>query len=155
MIPARITSVFVLVAFTLSLQSVKATYRRHRMAVLPDTLVTPGDVLTSDTAIICHRKTSNIRSVTLAMHKFIFTEYGIPYRQHSKYEDDHLISLELGGSNSNKNRWPQPYPQAYEKDKVENWSHKMICAGKLNVLFVQHQIARDWTILDSMRINSK
>jgi len=81
------------------------------------------------------------------MHHAIFTEYGIPWAQHAKYEDDHVISLELGGLNDNANRFPQPYPEAFSKDSVENWAHRMACRGKLSLPYVQVQIVRDWTVL--------
>jgi hypothetical protein len=49
------------------------------------------------------------------------------------YEEDHLISLELGGHpTSEKNLWPEAYkpkPGAREKDRVENFLHDEVCAG--------------------------
>jgi hypothetical protein len=41
-------------------------------------------------------------------------------------EVDHLIPLELGGSNEMKNLWPQPdkrQPECVEKDQLENELH--------------------------------
>jgi hypothetical protein len=124
-----------------------AHYRLDSTFSLPDTLVTPGVVETSDTAVICHRKTGTVREVTLGMHKTIFEEYGVPYRVHAAYEDDHVIPLELGGANSNANRWPQPLAQARIKDVVENYAHRQVCAGKLDLTWVQAWIARDWVVL--------
>lgn len=62
-------------------------------------------------------------------------------------EVDHLISLELGGSNDIRNLWPQPYwqhPGAHEKDVVENWLHRQVCAGKMPLAEAQRQIVDDW-----------
>lgn len=159
----RLIFLVVLMACSLvSFQIPTAHYRTTRLPipgkkgiytfVLNDTLATPGDVLTSDTAVICHQKTDTLRNVTLSMHKAIFVEYGIDYANHVDYEDDHLISIELGGSNSNKNRWPQPYafPGAHEKDKVENWIHKDLCKDHKifrSVQQAQYLISHDWAWL--------
>lgn len=61
----------------------------------------------------------------------------------NKYEVDHLISLELGGSNSIKNLWPEPgFPNP--KDKLENRLHAMVCSGQISLLQAQHDIATNW-----------
>jgi hypothetical protein len=60
---------------------------------------------------------------------------------------DHLISLELGGSNDIKNLWPQPYyprPGAHEKDVLENWLHRQVCVGNITIERAQQAIAQDW-----------
>jgi hypothetical protein len=124
-----------------------AHYRYDGNWLLPDSVQTPGAVETSDPMVVCHRTTPSLRHVTLTMHKAIFAEYQIDYATHAAYEDDHLISLELGGTNDNRNRWPQPLPQAKVKDQVENWSHRQVCNGKLALFYVQRQMADDWTVL--------
>jgi hypothetical protein len=126
---------------------VPAHVRHDGRFALPDSVVTPGAIETSDTAIVCHRTTKALRHVTAAMHHAIFAAYGIPWSRHAKYEDDHVVSLELGGRNDNANRWPQPYPQAYSKDSVENWSHRQACSGKLSLPYIQRQIVSDWVVL--------
>ena len=122
-------------------------YRHDGRWVLNDTVLTPGAIATSDTAVVCHRTTAALRHVTLAMHHAIFAAYGIPWAQHARYEDDHLVSLELGGRNDNANRWPQPYPQAYSKDSVENWAHRQACRGKRSLADLQRQLVTDWVVL--------
>ena len=61
---------------------------------------------------------------------------------------DHLISLELGGSNSIKNLWPQSYEtqpwNAHVKDALENELHDEVCSGRLDLATAQHDIATDW-----------
>jgi hypothetical protein len=62
-------------------------------------------------------------------------------------EVDHLISLELGGSNRPANLWPEPYDivwNAKVKDKLENRLHKMVCAGEIDLSTAQKAIAKDW-----------
>lgn len=64
------------------------------------------------------------------------------------YEEDHLISLELGGSpDSPKNLWPEPYfvsDGARVKDRIENRLHSLVCAGTLSLRTAQKAIARNW-----------
>lgn len=64
------------------------------------------------------------------------------------YEEDHLISLELGGDpRSEQNLWPEPYAGdwgAKKKDTLENWLHKQVCAGSMTLQDAQHAIATDW-----------
>lgn len=64
------------------------------------------------------------------------------------WEEDHLISLELGGNPTNpKNLWPQPWfgpMNAHDKDVLENRLHKMVCAGQVPLSEAQHAIATDW-----------
>ena len=66
----------------------------------------------------------------------------------SDYEEDHLISLELGGSpTSVKNLWPEPYAAAEGarvKDKIENELHDLVCAGSLSLRAAQRAIATNW-----------
>jgi hypothetical protein len=60
---------------------------------------------------------------------------------------DHLIPLELGGSNRLGNLWPEPYDivwNARVKDRLENRMHKMVCAGELDLATAQRAIAADW-----------
>jgi len=64
------------------------------------------------------------------------------------YEEDHLISLELGGAPSAEaNLWPEPYnaPEgARVKDVVENKLHTLICDGTITLATAQRAIARNW-----------
>lgn len=64
------------------------------------------------------------------------------------YEEDHLISLELGGNPTDPNNlWPEPYapiPGARQKDKVENYLHKQVCSGAMTLQAAQQTIVRDW-----------
>jgi len=63
------------------------------------------------------------------------------------YEVDHLISLELGGSNDITNLWPEAYAGAWgarSKDALENRMHRLVCAGQLDLAQAQREIATDW-----------
>ena len=66
------------------------------------------------------------------------------------YEEDHLISLQLGGSPSDvKNLWPEPYAGttgARVKDKVETRLKTLVCSGKVTLKVAQKAIAKNWYV---------
>lgn len=52
----------------------------------------------------------------------------------SAYQEDHLISLELGGSPTDpRNLWPEPYPRASDVDSIENELNAKVCSGELSL----------------------
>lgn len=129
----------------------QAHYRQRGKAVLNDSAYTPGDTLTTDTAVVCHRKTGTVRAVTEAEKRQVYVLYGLPPTGHKAgaYEVDHLISLELGGSNAITNLWPEPAapkPGFHQKDVLENTLHRMACSGAISLRAAQTAIATDWTI---------
>jgi hypothetical protein len=64
-------------------------------------------------------------------------EYGVRGSP-SDYQEDHLISLELGGSPSDpRNLWPQPRPWADRVDTVENELNDDVCSGRLSLADAQ------------------
>jgi hypothetical protein len=83
----------------------------------------------------------------LAEKKKVFEEYGISWSLRSQYEIDHLISLELGGSNELKNLWPESSTLSNgsrAKDKFEGYLHAQVCSGKLPIQEAQREIATNW-----------
>ncbi len=115
---------------------------------LPDSKCTPGAILTKDIKTICKSGyTKTVRDVTLNKKKKVFAEYGIAYSNHGNYEVDHLVSLELGGSNDISNLWPESHSisnGSFTKDKFENWLHSQVCSGKMTIQEAQNEIASDW-----------
>ncbi len=58
----------------------------------------------------------------------------------SDFQEDHLISLELGGDPTDpRNLWPEPYPRAAEVDKIENQLNAAVCSGKLTLSDAQRR----------------
>jgi hypothetical protein len=58
----------------------------------------------------------------------------------SDYQEDHLISLELGGSPTDpRNLWPEPYPRASQMDQIENELNAEVCGGHLTLAQAQLQ----------------
>jgi hypothetical protein len=56
----------------------------------------------------------------------------------SDYQEDHLISLELGGHPTDpRNLWPEPYPRAAQVDVIENELNGKVCSGELTLAEAQ------------------
>jgi hypothetical protein len=56
------------------------------------------------------------------------------------YQEDHLISLELGGNPSDpRNLWPEPYPRAAAVDQIENDLNHRVCTGSLTLAQAQRK----------------
>jgi hypothetical protein len=58
----------------------------------------------------------------------------------SAYQEDHLISLELGGHPTDpRNLWPEPYPRASHVDTIENELNAQVCSGSLTLAEAQQK----------------
>ena len=58
----------------------------------------------------------------------------------SAYQEDHLISLELGGDPTDpRNLWPEPYPRASDVDRIENELNAAVCSGRLTLAQAQQK----------------
>ncbi len=128
----------------------QAHYRHDGPALLPSARYSPGQVAITDKAKLCpHADTKARRDVPESEKLAVCREYGIAAADCNgkNYEIDHIISLELGGSNNIQNLFPQPWkplPGARQKDKLENWLHGQVCTGKITLHSAQVLIARDW-----------
>ena len=123
-------------------------HRGNANAILADPVRTPG-VLNPDVtqanirSTICrHGWTATIRppvSYTNALKRKQMRQYGETGSM-SDYQEDHLISLEMGGNPTDpRNLWPEPYPRAAEMDKTENELNSEICDGKLTLAQAQQR----------------
>lgn len=123
---------------------------RFRVGIdVPDPRKTPGDVLTTDPKVICvPGYTQTVRDVPSSLKHQVYVSYGILKHKPGDYEVDHLISLELGGSNSILNLWPESYKNkpinAHVKDRIENKLHDLACEGQLDFATAQKMIAQNW-----------
>ena len=121
---------------------------------LPDPRCTPGVIdptVRQDNlgTTICQKGYSKrVRpssSYTTALKKKQIFQYGYKNVDPKNYEEDHLISLELGGSPTDpRNLWPEPHPSINEKDQVENALHAQICSGQKTLAQAQYAIAHNW-----------
>ncbi|MGZ4397173.1 MAG: hypothetical protein ACXVZ1_02040 [Gaiellaceae bacterium] len=56
------------------------------------------------------------------------------------YQEDHLISLEIGGHPTDRrNLWPEPIEQARSDDGVENELHRLVCDGEISLAEAQRR----------------
>lgn len=61
----------------------------------------------------------------------------------SDYQEDHLISLELGGHPTDpRNLWPEPLPQALKVDRIENELNDLVCSGEITLAEGQRRESR-------------
>jgi hypothetical protein len=61
----------------------------------------------------------------------------------ASYQEDHLISLELGGHPTDpRNLWPEPRPHAEQVDKIENELNRLVCAGEITLAEGQRRESR-------------
>ncbi len=116
---------------------------------LQDPACTPGAIIASATTdMICQPGYArSIRNVPVSERDQVFAEYGIASHSPGEYEVDHLVSLELGGSNDIANLWPEaasPKPGFHEKDRVENYLHSQMCSGAIPLKQAQIEIATNW-----------
>jgi hypothetical protein len=84
------------------------------------------------------------RRPSTAVKDEVYGEYGIAAGQRYRYRIDHLVPLELDGSNSIRNLWPQLTGASLAKDRLEDTLHSMVCAGKITLAAAQHAIRTDW-----------
>ena len=120
---------------------------------MPNPKLTTGHARTVDVHTLCTTSTKLVRNVPAIEKKNVYMEYGLA-GNHTGYCDgaggcevDHLISLELGGSNDIDNLWVQPYfgdCNAYQKDALENKLHELICNGTLTIEAAQQAITDNW-----------
>ena len=116
--------------------------------ISPDPQLTPGAVLTTDTSKICQPGYSrSVRHTSGQLKRQVYAEYGIDANT-GNYEIDHLIPLGIGGDDTRENLWPEsrdtkPW-NADVKDRLENYLHVEICAGRINIADAQNAIAADW-----------
>jgi hypothetical protein len=129
--------------------------------VLPNSKITPGVLNTNVTQAniksnICKPGwTATIRPPVSYTNKLKEEQLKTTYSSYVKiwgdktsaYEEDHLISLQLGGHPTDpKNLFPQPYAgsNARKKDVVETKLKRLVCAGTLKLADAQKMIATDW-----------
>jgi hypothetical protein len=146
-----VTAVDLLIAVSLVAAVVVLFAHRpaHRAnAVLADPVRTPGVLNPGVTqanirSTVCrHGWTDTIRpptSYTNALKAKQMRQYG-ETGSLSDYQEDHLISLELGGDPTDpRNLWPEPYPRAADVDQIENELNGEVCSGELTLAQAQQR----------------
>ena len=133
--------------FVLSIGLMSVTISAAVDPIRPNQKLTPGATVTVTLQQVCTPGyTKTVRHVPASLSNAVYKEYGLVRKPHG-YEIDHLISLELGGSNDIKNLWPQTYHgpwNATMKDQLENYLHRQVCTGQMSLLAAQMAIRTDW-----------
>jgi hypothetical protein len=123
--------------------------RRHAVpaADMPNPALTPGAALTASRARVCTGGyASSVRDVPDSEKEAVYARYGIAHVPYT-HEVDHLVSLEIGGSNAIANLWPEPYAGrwgARTKDVLENRLHDLVCSGRIGLRAAQRIEAANW-----------
>lgn len=138
----------------------------HNPAMYPDAAMTPGSTNPDVTQAtigktICNPawSTKSVRDTqsspaqkakTYALYDLTKPKNNTGANQ--QCELDHLISLQLGGSDKLDNIWPEcgpagvPINRRYfkQKDAVENYLHQRICSHTITLAGAQRMIVMDW-----------
>jgi hypothetical protein len=107
------------------------------------------------TRVICSSsfRTGTIRNVPQSEKFAVESEYGMPARLYGRaIEIDHIVSLELGGSNDIANLYPEPgsgQANYHVKDKLENKLHALVCAGGMTLRAAQDGMNRSGKVAGS------
>jgi hypothetical protein len=164
--PIKTTTIVLCLLFSLS--------ARASDPIRPDPKKTPGAVFNNVTIEQITQKgyanvlNGGVRHVPDKVRRAVYIAYfgSVPETGHGgargerrsgDYEVDHLISLELGGSNEAANLWPQSYLthpwNSRVKDRLEDWMaaslrHTLTDQGHDAATALlkayQHEIATDW-----------
>ena len=125
-----------------------------RLGPLPDRRCSPGGFYIRLTkAVVCGRgfHTSSVRNVPQSEKFAVEREYGLSAGAYgSSLEIDHIVPLELGGSNAIANLFPEranARPGYHAKDSLEDKLHRLVCAGTMRLATARAGIARDWVVL--------
>jgi hypothetical protein len=117
---------------------------------LPDSGCTPGTRYrrVGKRQVCTPGYAGRVRNVPQSRKDAVYAAYGMTthFDGHNG-EVDHLVSLELGGTNATANLFPEaasPKPGSHEKDRLENELHDEVCSGQITLRRAQSLIAGNW-----------
>jgi hypothetical protein len=116
--------------------TIAADYSQPPGAINP--AVTQANISTT----ICVRGwTATVRpplSYTAALKRQMLRDRHLPGRT-ADYELDHYVPLEIGGHPTDpRNLWPEPWPEARLKDKLEYALNRAVCGNRMTLPAAQH-----------------
>jgi hypothetical protein len=130
---------------------VRTRSRGCRRGALPDRRCTPGAYYAKVTKrLICAPgfHTSSIRNVPPAEKFAVEAAYGMQPRLYGRtIELDHVVPLELGGSNAVSNLFPERgsgVASYHVKDRLEDRLHTLVCTGRMSLAAARRGIAVNW-----------
>jgi hypothetical protein len=114
----------------------------------PKARLTPGETRPISLDEVCRNPQADViaENIPEETRREVFSAYGIQGHR-DNFEVDYLITPDLGGSQSIRNLWPQPYSARWNarvKDRLEQRLHQLVCEGKVDLTTAQHDIAVDW-----------
>jgi hypothetical protein len=119
----------------------------------PDPKLTPGAARPLTKQQVCSAAWGkDARHVTPAMKVIVATEYKlkrsdiVAYGHGSCCEFDHRLPRSLAGADSVANLWPQPWVEAKQKDRLEDWAGHQVCTGKMTLKDAQAIFLGDWVV---------
>lgn len=123
-------------------------------SAVPDRRCSPGAYYQRLTrSVICSPgfRTGAIRNVPQTEKFAVEREYGMAAAHYGySIEIDHIVPLELGGSNAIGNLFPEPGagPASYHaKDALENRAKAWVCEGRLSLAAARRGFATNWESL--------
>jgi len=121
----------------------------HNSEVLPNRSLTPGATRAVEMGEMCATDHDEVvHPVSGVLQQRVFKEYGLRDASVDNYEVDYLISPGLGGTDDIRNLWPQPRYNttwnSFVKDQLEDYLHRSVCAGRLNLATAQKDVSSDW-----------
>lgn len=141
----------------------RAAASTGRLTGEPDPNLTPGALNPAVTQATIRQTicvsgwTATIRppsAYTTALKRRQIVAYGYVRTSTALYEEDHLISLELGGAPRDpRNLWPEPWTLAMAdgtpvgarvKDLLENKLRRAVCAGTMTLAEARREVGIHW-----------
>lgn len=121
---------------------------------LPDSNKTPGDCIIG---VMLHYVCNNyleIKFPSATIVRIVFNNYDIPIESLGyDYKLDHLIPMELGGSNDIRNLWPLTTTGQWTFKKKKLLEKRLVwlaCNGKISLREAQEILAKNW--IDAYKI---
>jgi len=115
---------------------------------LPSSFLTPGDARKVSKEQICAPGyAASIKATKESTKEEAFSRYGLRDGKSTTETLDHLIPVELGGTDSVENLWPEPARgewNAAQKDALEQKLLALVCDGTLTVKQAQSAIKKNW-----------
>lgn len=114
----------------------------------PDPALTPGAALLASRGAVCAQANVKNKTVSAALQRAVFQEYGLQGADPRAYEVDYLVTPALGGAEDIHNLWPHSYSatawNAKVKDAIEDRLRELVCDGSLDLTEAQREIAANW-----------
>ena len=115
---------------------------------LPNSFLTPGNTKKVTKEQICAADyAATMKPLSESKKNEAFGRYGVRPDRSGGDILDHLVPVELGGSDDLENLWPQPAQgewNAAKKDAVEQKLHAMVCEGTISLKDAQSAIRKNW-----------